>query len=129
MNSDFIIHDLVNMFTEDTESIFDTWDILIAQGRENPPAPFAGIKDIVPVKRGFAYRKDTKSLQMSGKNSRLGSKDLAKGGLSPETVAKMEATAAPKEENIGIKTKFKHRLTHDPTIINFALCFLLPLGV
>ena len=92
MNSDFIIHDLVNLFSEDTESIFDRWDILIAQGRENSPISFAGVKGIVPVKRGFAYRKDTKSLQMSGKNSRLGSKDLAKGGLSHKTVVKMEAT-------------------------------------
>lgn len=92
MNTDFIIHDLVKMFKEDTESIFDTWDILIAQGRENLPGTFAGVKDIIPVKRGFAYRKDTKSLQMSGKNSRLGSKDLAKGGLSHIIVTQMEAT-------------------------------------
>lgn len=54
------------------------------------PLPFAGFDDLPPVLRGFAYRKDTKSLQMSGKNSRLGSKDLAKGGLTPSTVKEME---------------------------------------
>ena len=117
MNSDFIIHDLVNMFTEDTESIFDTWDILIAQGRENPPAPFAGIKDIVPVKRGFAYRKDTKSLQMSGKNSRLGSKDLAKGGLSPETVAKMEATGGSAGKAFSEDFYFNTGIDRNPLLV------------
>lgn len=91
MNSDFIIHDLVNMFAEDTEGVFDYWDILIAQGSGKEPCVFAGIDNITPVKRGFAYRSDTKSLQMSGKNSRLGSRDLAKGGLTRKEAERMES--------------------------------------
>ena len=93
MNTDFVIHDLVKMFSQDEDGLFQKWDVLIAQGSGGDPITFAGVEGIKPVRRGFAYRKETRSLQMSGKNSRLGSKDLAKGGLSIETVAEMESTA------------------------------------
>ncbi len=88
----FDIQNLLDMFQEDETGIFDTWDVLVAGGTttDNPAILFAGL-EIYPVKRGFAYRKDTKSLQMSGKNSRLGSKDLAKGGLTHAQVEEMEA--------------------------------------
>ena len=91
MNSDFIISNLVKMIMDDTESTFDKWDIVIAQGKGKQETTFAGIEHITPVKRGFAYRKDTSSIQMSGKNSRLGSKDLAKGGLTKYEVEQMES--------------------------------------
>ena len=91
LNIDFSITELLSMFSEDDQQIFDYWDVLIASGLSTTPAiEFANLM-LPPVKRNFAYRKDTKSLQMSGKNSRLGSKDLAKGGLTKATVAKMEA--------------------------------------
>jgi hypothetical protein len=87
----FIIHNLIEMFQEDHDGVFNNWDVLIAGGSEtDAPKPFAGL-DIHQVRRGFAYRKETKSLQMSGKNSRLGSKDLAKGGLTCDQVKEMEA--------------------------------------
>ena len=90
LNIDFAVNELLGMFREDDQNIFDSWDILIANGLSTTPAiNFAGLI-ISPVKRGFAYRKDTKSFQMSGKNSRLGSKNLAKGGLREETVKEME---------------------------------------
>ncbi len=90
LNVDFAVNELLGMFREDDQNIFDSWDILIANGLSTTPAiNFAGLT-ISPVKRGFAYRKDTKSFQMSGKNSRLGSKNLAKGGLREETVKEME---------------------------------------
>lgn len=86
----FVIHDLLEMFRDDETGVFNKWDILIAGGAaSNPEIKFAGL-EIHPVKRGFAYRKDTKSLQMSGKNSRLGSKDLAKGGLTKKQAEAME---------------------------------------
>lgn len=93
MNSStgFVIHELIDMFAGDESGVFDEWDILVAGGAtSNPEISLAGMK-IHPVKRNFAYRKDTKSLQMSGKNSRLGSKDLAKGGLTTDQAADMEA--------------------------------------
>ena len=90
LNIDFIVTELLSMFKEDDQQIFDNWDILIAGGLSTTAEiTFAGLS-VKPVKRGFAYRKDTKSFQMSGKNSRLGSKDLAKGGLTKATVEKME---------------------------------------
>lgn len=90
LNIDFAVTELLAMFKEDDQQIFDNWDILIAEGLSTTAEiPFADLR-VRPVKRGFAYRKDTKSLQMSGKNSRLGSKDLAKGGLTKVTVEKME---------------------------------------
>ena len=90
LNIDFSVTELLSMFREDDQQVFDAWDILIAGGLSTTPAiKFAGIT-LPPVKRNFAYRKDTKSLQMSGKNSRLGSKDLAKGGLTKDIVTKME---------------------------------------
>ena len=90
LNIDFAVTELLSMFKEDDQHIFDNWDILIAGGLSTTEEIlFAGLS-VRPVKRGFAYRKDTKSLQMSGKNSRLGSKDLAKGGLTKTIVEKME---------------------------------------
>lgn len=90
LNIDFAVAELLSMFKEDDQQIFDNWDILIAGGLSTTEEIiFAGLP-VRPVKRGFAYRNDTKSLQMSGKNSRLGSKDLAKGGLTKAIVKKME---------------------------------------
>ena len=90
LNIDFDITELTNMFVTDDQGVFDSWDILIASGLStSPEESFAGLT-IPFVKRAFAYKKDTRSLQMSGKNSRLGSKNLAKGGLTTETVNKME---------------------------------------
>lgn len=108
----FDIQNLLDMFSEDETGIFDTWDILIAGGttKNNPVIPFAGL-NVHPVVRSFAYRKDTKSLQMSGKNSRLGSKDLAKGGLLQTQVEEMEAghdgSGKSFSENFYFKSGFK----------------------
>lgn len=90
LNIDFSITELLGMFREDTQNVFEEWDILVAGGLSTTPEIQFGGLSIPPVKRGFAYRKDTKSLQMSGKNSRLGSKDLAKGGLTKKMVEMME---------------------------------------
>lgn len=91
LNIDFSVTELLTIFREDDQKIFDKWDVLIAGGLSVTESfSIAGLT-IPSVKRGFAYRKDTKSLQMSGKNSRLGSKDLAKGGLTKDIVKQMEA--------------------------------------
>ena len=117
MNTEFIIHDLVEMFTEDTEGVFDSWDVLIAQGSGNELPAFAGIPNITPVRRGFAYRKDSKSLQMSGKNSRLGSKDLAKGGLTRKEVEKMEALADNGGRSFSEDFYFKTGIKRNPLLV------------
>ena len=116
MNSDFVIHELVRMFADDKEGVFDNWDIVIAQGSESA-CTFAGIEDILPVKRGFAYRKDTKSLQMSGKNSRLGSKDLAKGGLTRKEVERMEALVDNGGKAFSENFYFKTGIKRNPLMV------------
>ena len=94
-NIAFDISELTNMFVTDNQGVFDNWDILIASGRiTSPEESFAGLT-IRFVERAFAYKKDIKSLQMSGKNSRLGSRNLAKGGLTTKTVNKMEEGQKP----------------------------------
>ena len=95
LNIDFDISELTNMFVTDDQGVFDSWDILIASGLStSPEESFAGLT-IPFVKRAFAYKKDTRSLQMSGKNSRLGSRNLAKGGLTTKIVNKMEEGQKP----------------------------------
>ena len=90
LNIDFDVPELINMFVADDQGVFDNWDVLIASGLSTAPEEsFAGLR-IPFVRRAFAYKKDTRSLQMSGKNSRLGSKNLAKGGLTGKTVKEME---------------------------------------
>ena len=119
MNSStgFVIHELIDMFAGDESGVFDEWDILVAGGAtSNPEISFAGMK-IYPVKRNFAYRKDTKSLQMSGKNSRLGSKDLAKGGLTTDQVADMEAGHGGNRKSFSESFYFKSGHKRHPLLV------------
>lgn len=95
LNIDFDTTELINMFNTDDQGVFDNWDVLIASGlSSSPEEPFAGFS-IPFVKRAFAYKKETRSLQMSGKNSRLGSRNLARGGLDVKTVNEMEKGQDP----------------------------------
>lgn len=114
----FDIQNLLDMFHEDETGIFDAWDILIAGGtsKDNPAIPFAGL-NIHLVVRGFAYRKDTKSLQMSGKNSRLGSKDLAKGGLLHTQVEEMEAGHGGSGKSFSESFYFKSGIRRNPLLV------------
>lgn len=114
----FDIQNLLDMFSEDETGIFDTWDILIAGGttKNNPVIPFAGL-NVHPVVRSFAYRKDTKSLQMSGKNSRLGSKDLAKGGLLQTQVEEMEAGHDGSGKSFSENFYFKSGIKRNPLLV------------
>ena len=114
----FDIQNMLDMFREDESGIFDTWDILIAGGTttNNPAIDFSGL-NIHPVVRGFAYRKDTKSLQMSGKNSRLGSKDLAKGGLTHDQVETMEAGHGEGGKSFSESFYFKSGHKRNPLLV------------
>ena len=117
MNLDFIIPELLSLFADDKEGIFDKWDVLIAQGLNRDAVTFAGIDNISPVRRSFAYKKDTRSIQMSGKNSRLNSKDLAKGGLLRETVKKMEAEADNGEKSFNEDFYFNTGFKRNPLLV------------
>lgn len=123
----FDIQNLLDMFHEDETGIFDTWDILIAGGttKDNPAVPFAGLS-VHPVVRGFAYRKDTKSLQMSGKNSRLGSKDLAKGGLLHTQVEEMEAVHGGSGKSFSESFYFKSGIKRNSLLVIYPVKLASP---
>ena len=113
----FIIHNLIEMFQDDCDGMFDKWDVLIAGGSEtDAPKPFDGL-NIYQVRRGFAYRKETKSFQMSGKNSRLGSKDLAKGGLTRSQVKIMEASHEGNSTSFNESFYFKTGIARNPLLV------------
>lgn len=113
----FIIDELLKMFEGDQTGVFDKWDVLIAGGTaKNPKIDFAGLS-VHPVMRKFAYRKDTKSLQMSGKNSRLGSKDLAKGGLTEEEAKEMEAEYGEPGKTPGERFYFRSGHKRNPLLV------------
>lgn len=113
----FIIDELLKMFEGDQTGVFDKWDVLIAGGTaKNPKIDFAGLS-VHPVMRKFSYRKDTKSLQMSGKNSRLGSKDLAKGGLTEEEAKEIEAKYGEPGKTPGEKFYFRSGHKRNPLLV------------
>ena len=113
----FIIDELLKMFEGDQTGVFDKWDVLIAGGTaKNPKIDFAGLS-VHPVMRKFAYRKDTKSLQMSGKNSRLGSKDLAKGGLTEKEAKEIEAEYGEPGKTPGEKFYFRSGHKRNPLLV------------
>lgn len=109
---------LIEMFNGDSKDIFNEWDILIAGGTKNNNSliNFANL-EIHPVTRSFAFREDVKSLQMSGKNSRLGSKDLAKGGLTPEIVKKIESDYDSNGKSFSETFYFKSGYKRNPLLV------------
>lgn len=116
-NLDFVVDDLLRIFAEDTDGLFDRWDILIAQGAEKNSVDFAGLEGIFPVRRSFAVQPKTGALQMSGKNSRLGSKDLAKGGLTKDIVREMEGTADNGGKAFSETFYFKTGVKRNPLLV------------
>lgn len=119
LNIDFSIPELLNLFREDKQGIFDEWDVIIANGiSSNPQAELPGFT-VPMVGRGFKYRDETKSLQMSGKNSRLGSKDLAKGGLTKKIVEDMEKGVSKK--SIGENFYFSTGIKRNPLLVIYPI--------
>lgn len=91
LNMDFRTADLTDLITNYTDGTVDKWDVLIANGSCDE-TDFCG-RTIKPIKRAFAIKQSSKALQMSGKGSRLGSANHAKGGLTKELKDKIEMTA------------------------------------
>ncbi|SEU01095.1 Z1 domain-containing protein [Enterocloster clostridioformis] len=91
LNMDFRTADLTELIKNYTDGTVDFWDVLIANG-SCEPRNFCG-KEIKPIRRAFAIKTSSKALQMSGKGSRLGSANHAKGGLTIEQKNRIEAAA------------------------------------
>lgn len=113
----FSIPELTRMFKDDQNNIFDNWDILIAEGRSSTPQiQLAGL-DIHPVSRNFTYNANTKSLQMSGRRSRLGSRTMAKGGLSLSQVHDMESRNPSPDKAYSEVFYFRSGLKRNPLLV------------
>ena len=91
LNLDFRTADLVHLLSNYQDNTVDKWDVMIANG-SGVETVFCGLK-IKPIARKFAIKKDKGALQMSGKGSRLGSANLAKGGLTEEKRVEIEEAA------------------------------------
>ncbi len=89
LNMDFRTANLIELIKNYTDGTVDYWDILIANG-SCEPTTFCG-QIIKPIKRAFAIKKQSKALQMSGKNSRLGTSNHAKGGLTVSLKNRIES--------------------------------------
>ena len=88
---DFRTANLTELIKNYTDGTVDFWDVLIANG-SCEPRTFCG-EEIKPIRRAFAIKTSSKALQMSGKGSRLGSANHAKGGLTVDQKNRIEKAA------------------------------------
>ena len=119
MNTDFHTDELVQLIEKNTDGTMDLWDVTIAGGK-GKEVEFPGFK-VNAVTRGFAIRDEKGgALQMSGKNSRLGSRDHAKGGLSEDTAKEIEArerTRVGTDKELSQGAYFKSGIKRNPLLV------------
>lgn len=108
LNMDFRTNDLVNLIDSYSDDTLEYWDIVIAGGNGRLEE-FCG-KSIQCIVRKFNIKMDSKALQMSGKGSRLGSANFAKGGLSKKDVHKIEDAEREYQKQIGEEHVFSQEL-------------------
>lgn len=121
MNTDFHTDELVQLIEKNTDGTMDLWDVTIASGR-GKDVVFPGFQ-VKAVTRGFAIRDERGgALQMSGKNSRLGSRDLAKGGLPDGEAKKIEARMRAHTETgkeLSQEAYFKSGIRRNPLLVMY----------
>lgn len=108
LNMDFRTRDLVNLIENYDDGTVDNWDIVIANGRGNEGS-FCNIKTNY-IARKFAIKHESKALQMSGKGSRLGSANFAKGGLFQSQVDEIETAERAYQQKKGEEHAFSQEL-------------------
>ena len=72
------------------------------------------------VQRIFDYKAKQNAYQMSGKGSRLGSRDAGKGGLTSDTVKKIEEALRriePAKKNFSQADYFKTGISRNPLLV------------
>ena len=115
LNSDFRNDDIVRLIRENTDGTLNHWDVMVAGGASKKVVIFSDDRiSVNAVQRGFGIKKEYKALQMSGKNSRLGSKGLAKGGLSKSVADEIEAVS---RKPFNQETYFKSGITRNPLLV------------
>lgn len=128
-NYNFHTSELIDMFTENKGKTFDKWDIVIAHGQGELHF-ISDDKNGRVVKRNFAIvgKGGAEALQMSAEKSRLGSANMAKGGLTKEEAKKIEKRAIKGNPNPNRKTKtisenlyFKSGLKRNPLLLIYPI--------
>lgn len=104
LNMDFQTDNLVASINEINDGLVDNWDIVIAEGK-GEISNFCG-KNIGYVTRGFAVKLEAGAIQISGKNSRLGDKNYAKGGLTKQQVEEIENAEKEYQNKTGRQDTF-----------------------
>lgn len=119
MNTDFHTGELVQLIEKNTDGTMDRWDVTIAGGK-GQEVELPGFK-IKTVTRSFAVRDENGGvLQLSGKNSRLGSRDHAKGGLTEDTAREIEMRERARigtDKELSQSAYFKSGLKRNPLLV------------
>lgn len=129
MNADFHIDDIVQLIEKNMDGTLDTWDVTVAGG-DGDPVTFPGFS-VSAIKRTFAVHDTPAYLQMSGKNSRLGSKNLAKGGLAKKKAQEMEERERSNPNSSGKKSfsqevYFKSGIQRNPLLVIYPVELSVP---
>ena len=118
LNFDFHAEDFVKILREDKGADLNKWDVMIASGK-GEERDLAGIP-VRTVQRIFDYKAKQNAYQMSGKGSRLGSRDAGKGGLTSDTVEKIEDALRhiePEKKNFSQADYFKTGIRRNPLLV------------
>ncbi len=120
MNVDFHTDDIVQLIEKNTDGTLDAWDVTIAGG-DGDDVTFSGFTTRA-IKRSFTVHDNPAYLQMSGKNARLGSKNLAKGGLSKRKAKEMEergrcVSDTPGKKAFSQEVYFKSGIQRNPLLV------------
>ncbi len=118
LNFDFHAEDFVKILREDKGTDLDHWDVMIASGK-GEERDLEGIP-VRTVQRIFDYKAKQNAYQMSGKGSRLGSRDAGKGGLTRDTVEKIEKALRriePEKKNFSQADYFKTGISRNPLLV------------
>lgn len=118
LNFDFHSDDFVKILRDDESADLDKWDVMIASGK-GTEISLEGIQ-VCTVQRIFDYKQSQNAYQMSGKGSRLGSRDAGKGGLTSDTVEKIEEALRriyPGKRNFSQVDFFKTGIRRNPLLV------------
>jgi hypothetical protein len=117
LNTYFHTDDIVELISRNSDGTLDNWDVIIASG-EGDKKPFCG-QEINYVSRIFRIRYDKKAIQINGSRSRLGDKNLAKGGLTNKEVKYIKSLYTSNDSNSDLSEDayFKSSIERNPLLV------------
>ncbi len=117
LNMEFQVDNLVTSISSSSDESLNNWDIIIAGGQGKPNI-FCG-QEINNVERSFVIKNEVGAIQISGKNSRLGDKNYAKGGLSKQQVKEIEDAERKYEPETAFSqnTYFRSGIKRNPLLV------------